>query len=55
MTTDSGNKAPATPQTNSSRYDGGPNEGSADVTTGHFPCSTAVMPQTGSSPCGGSN
>ena len=50
-----GSKASATPQTDSPRYDGGPNEGSADVTTGHFPCSTAVMPQTGSSPCGGSN
>jgi hypothetical protein len=30
------------------RYDGGPNEGSADVTTGHLPRSAPVAPQTGS-------
>jgi hypothetical protein len=40
------------PQTRT-RHDGGPNEGSADVTTGHFPCSALVAPQSDGSPCGG--
>jgi hypothetical protein len=37
------------------RYDGGPNEGSADVTTGHLRGSAPVMPQSDGFRYGGSN